>query len=549
MRVTRLLGFKLFLIITVVMFAGTMIFTTVTLNWHTEQYIRTTTASVARISDVIQRSMHYSMLLNRREDIDHIIRTIGNEPGIEAVRIYNKKGVITFSSNTHEIGTIVSYSDKACNACHTIDGAIASPTSSDLTRIFGDGYRIIGMITPIRNEASCATADCHAHPETQTVLGILDVLIPLRDLDHSLAELKYVQYLNALILVLAVTLFSGAFIWLMVNIPVKKLIRGTEEIRSGNLDYRIQLHSNDEIGMLANSFNTMTDNLRQAQYELKSWAQTLEQRVQEKTEELQRAHANMIQVEKMASLGTLAATVAHELNNPLEGVLTYAKLLKRKVLQSTLPNELKENFVTELSIIADETARCGTIVKNLLLFSRQKIGEFREVNLVEVLSQSFKLIDHMLKINNVKLEMHVRAESPSLIADPSQLEQVFLAIAINAVEAMPGGGTLRVAVHDGREAGFLEISFSDTGVGIAEEDLPHIFEPFFTKKRNGKGTGLGLAVSYGIIERHGGTINVTSRVHEGTTITISLPRQPSARSRANSDGAEPPFTTSSITVV
>jgi two-component system NtrC family sensor kinase len=549
MRFTRLLGFKLFLIIAGVMFVGTMIFAMLTLDWHTNQYLRNTIASVARISDVIQRSMHYSMLLNRREDIDHIVRTVGNEPGIEAVRIYNKQGVITFSSNAHEIGTVVNFSDKACSACHTTDGTIASPTPSDLTRIFERDYRIIGMITPIRNEASCATADCHAHPASQTVLGVLDVLMPLQDLDQSLAELKYVQYTNALILVLAVTLFSGVFIWLMVNIPVKKLIRGTEEIRRGNLDHRIRLRSNDEIGTLANSFNTMTDDLRKAQHELKSWAHTLEQRVQEKTEELRRAQASMIQIEKMASLGTLAATVAHELNNPLEGVLTYAKLLKRKVLQSALPDELKHDFEAELTVIADETARCGTIVKNLLLFSRQMIGEFREVNLVEILSQCFKLINHMLKINNVKFEMDVRAESTSLIADPSQLEQVFLAIAINAVEAMPGGGTLRVTVDDDRAAGFLQISFSDTGIGISDEDLPRIFEPFFTTKRDGKGTGLGLAVSYGIIERHGGTIHVTSRLHEGTTFTISLPRQPSARSGASAAGAHPPFTTSTTTVV
>lgn len=524
MRFTRLLGFKLFLIIASVMLVGTIIFVAVTVNWHTEQYMQNATASVARISDVIQRSTHYSMLLNRREDIDHIIRTVGNEPGIEAVRIYNKKGVITFSSNPSEVGTVVNFSDKACSACHTTEAATVSPTSSDLTRIFENGYRIIGMITPIKNEASCATADCHAHPELQTVLGVLDVMMPLRDFDESLAELERVQYTNALILVLVVTLFAGVFIWLMVNIPVKKLIRGTREIRDGNLEYKIQLHANDEIGTLAESFNMMTEDLLRAHQELKNWAHTLEERVQEKTEELRKAQASMIHIEKMASLGTLAATVAHELNNPLEGVLTYAKLLKRRVSESTLPDEMKRDLNSDLTVIADETARCGNIVKNLLLFSRQKIGEFREVNLVEVLTQSFKLIDHMMNMNNVKLEMDISVRSTTLIADPSQLEQAFLAIAINAVEAMPDGGMLRVTVSEDATTDSLQISFSDTGVGIREEDLPHIFEPFYTTKRNGKGTGLGLAVSYGIIERHGGTIHTISRVHGGTTFTISLPR-------------------------
>jgi two-component system NtrC family sensor kinase len=472
------------------------------------------------------------MLLNRREDIDHIIRTVGNEPGIEAVRIYNKKGVITFSSDAHEVGTVVSFSSNACNACHTPDASTVLPASTNLTRIFQSErhYRVIGMITPINNEPSCATAACHAHPASQTVLGVLDVMMPLQEFDESLAELKTVQYTNALVLVLVVTLFAGVFIWLMVNIPVKKLIRGTEEIRAGRLEHKIQIQSNDEIGLLAESFNLMTDDLLRAQEELKRWAHTLEQRVQEKTEELRRTQANMIQVEKMVSLGTLAATVAHELNNPLEGVLTYAKLLKRTVQQSVLEKNVKQQLESELTIIADEVARCGNIVKNLLLFSRQKIGEFREVDLVQVLSQSFKLIDHMLKINNTRLETRVTATATTLVADPSQLEQAFLALAINAVEAMPGGGTLRVEITDEPATDALRITFTDTGVGIQEEDLPHIFEPFYTTKRDGKGTGLGLAVTYGIIERHGGTIHLRSRVHEGTTVTITLPRRPTERS-------------------
>jgi two-component system NtrC family sensor kinase len=525
MQFTRLLGFKLFVIIAGVTLVGTMIFAAVTVNWHSRQYMKNATQSVGRVSDVIKRSMHYSMLLNRRSDIDQIIRTVGNEPGIEAIRIYNKKGEITFSSKERQVGSVVNFSDKACGACHANNATLVSPSSSALTRIFqsDDNYRIMGMITPIKNEASCSAADCHAHPESQTVLGVLDVMMPLKDFDESLAELENVQYSNALVLVLVVTLFAGVFIWLMVNIPVRKLIRGTEEIRGGNLEHQIDLHSNDEIGVLAESFNNMTADLLHAHQELKQWAHTLEQRVEEKTEELRRAQANMIQVEKMVSLGTLAATVAHELNNPLEGVLTYAKLLKRRVEQSAVGDELRRELNDELSVIANETARCGNIVKNLLLFSHQKVGEFREIDLAAVLTQGFKLVEHMMKMNNIKLETGFRARHYWVVADPDQLEQAFLALAINAVEAMPGGGTLRVEVADAPATDSLLVSFSDTGVGIRDEDLPHIFEPFYTTKRDGKGTGLGLAVTYGIIERHYGSLNVKSRFHQGTTFTITLP--------------------------
>ena len=539
MRFTKLLGFKLFLIIAGVMFVGTVIFSAVTVNWHSQQYMKNTTQNVARVSDVIKRSMHYSMLLNRREDIEHIIRTVGNEPGIEAVRIYNKRGEITFSSSEADVGKTVLFSNNACRACHATDTTLVLPASSDLTRIFSseNGDRLIGMITPIKNEQSCSSADCHAHPATQTVLGILDVTMPLNQLDTSLAELKQSQYTNAIILAATIMLFAGVFIWLMVNRPVRKLTQGTEQVRAGNLEYRIDLRSGDEIGILAESFNGMTENLREAHRELKQWTTTLEQRVQEKTEELRRAHANMVQVEKMVSLGTLAATVAHELNNPLEGVLTYAKLLKRKVSETSMSDTLKTELQEELAIIAEETARCGNIVKNLLLFSRQKVGEFSETDIEAVLTRCVKLISHLMKMNNVKLETETNTTERTLMADPNQLEQAFLAIAINAVEAMPGGGTLRIVLSKTEEADSFLLRFSDTGVGIQNEDLPHIFEPFYTTKHDGKGTGLGLAVSYGIIERHGGSIQVDSSTVSGTTFTITLPRSLDIRNTSHASHA------------
>jgi two-component system NtrC family sensor kinase len=382
----------------------------------------------------------------------------------------------------------------------------------------------MGMITPIKNETTCSEAACHDHPASQTVLGVLDVMVPLKELDESLAELEFVQYRNAFILAATVTVFSGLFILFMVNIPVRQLIRGTDEIRKGNLQHKIAVRTNDEIGTLATSFNQMTDDLRAARDELTQAAQLLEQRVQEKTEELRRAQANMVQMEKMVSLGTLAATVAHELNNPLEGVLTYAKLLRRKLERINLETSVKKELDGELAVIADETARCGNIVKNLLLFSRQKIGEFREANLIDIIEQSLKLISHHLTMNNIQLQTRFEQQPITLYCDPNQLEQAFLAVEINSVEAMPGGGTLQIHVCENKNADSVCIEFVDTGVGIREEDIPHIFEPFFTTKRDGKGTGLGLAVVYGIVKRHGGSVDIQSQLHKGTTVTIQLPR-------------------------
>jgi two-component system NtrC family sensor kinase len=396
-----------------------------------------------------------------------------------------------------------------------------------LTRIFESpkGYRVIGIITPIRNDIGCSTSDCHAHGSNQTVLGILDVMLPLQDVDQNIAKFEQTQIFGSLALVIVLTGFVSIFIWQMVNIPVKKLSVGTQEIVKGNLDHRIDVQTSDEIGSLAVSFNQMTQELKRAREELTKWTQTLEQRVAEKTEELRRAQKHMVQIEKMVSLGTLAATVAHELNNPLEGILTYAKLLRKRLLHSIPTAEVAEEMVGELTLIADETARCGNIVKNLLLFSREKVGEFKDSDLRSIIERSLKLIEHHLKMHNILAAVEIGEKPVILYCDAHQLEEALLALEINAVEAMPGGGSFRIIVSEIEYLHAVQIAVSDSGTGIKEEDMPHIFEPFYTTKKDGKGTGLGLSVVYGIIERHSGTISVDSKPNLGTTFTITLPRQ------------------------
>lgn len=226
----------------------------------------------------------------------------------------------------------------------------------------------------------------------------------------------------------------------------------------------------------------------------------------------------------MVSLGTLAATVAHELNNPLEGILTYAKLIRKKMERiSPAPDSVQE-MISELTLIADETARCGNIVKNLLLFSREKVGEFKDSDLHSVIERSLKLIEHHLKMNNITFEVEIEEKPVILYCDAHQLEEALLALEINAVEAMPTGGTFHIIVKEIEYLNAIQIALSDSGTGIKEEDLPHIFEPFYTTKKDGKGTGLGLSVVYGIIERHSGSISVDSNPGFGTTFTIMLPR-------------------------
>lgn len=528
MRITRYLAFRLFVIVLFVMLVATTIFTAVMLNWHTEKYLNITTDWALRTSDLIKRSTRYSMLENRREDIYQTINTLGSEPGIQAIRIYNKRGEITYSTVDSEVGKYVNMNAEACNACHQPGKPLPTNGNAALTRIFYSpkGYRVLGVITPIKNEPSCYNAPCHEHPANQTVLGVLDVMLPLKAMDASLTQLRRYSYIGGTLMVLSVTLFAGIFIWIMVNIPVRKLTEGTHEITKGNLDHRIEVHSSDEIGDLADSFNKMTEELGRARDELTEWAQTLEERVEQKTDELRRALSNMVQMEKMASLGKLAASVAHELNNPLAGILAYAKLLKKKLAKGDLSEDSIKGINGELGMIADESARCGNIVNNLLLFSRQKVGEFQPQDLGPIIEQSLKLIAHHLAMNNVKPEVEVPDAPVESICDPQQIEQALIALEINAIEAMPEGGTLRVAMRRLENEKEIELKVIDNGIGISEEDLEHIFEPFFTTKKDGKGTGLGLAVVHGIIERHNGRIDVDSKQGIGTTFTITLPLNP-----------------------
>ena len=526
-RFFHLLGFRLFLGIAIIVAAGTTLFTMFLVDWQSGKYLAAAKQSATNISDLISRSTHYSMLLNRREDIYEIIKTIGNEPRIERIRIINKKGIVSFSTLDSEVGKNIDMTAESCIGCHSTGKPIVPQNDPTLTRIFESpkGYRVIGIITPIRNDSGCATSNCHAHGNNQTVLGILDVMIPLQDVDQNIGQFERTQIIGSLFLFIILTGFVTVFIWRMVNIPVKKLAIGTQEIVKGNLDHQIDVQTNDEIGSLGSSFNQMTQELKRARKELTAWAQTLEQRVSEKTEELRRAQKHMVHIEKMVSLGTLAATVAHELNNPLEGILTYAKLLRKKIERGIPSTESIPEMVSELTLIADETARCGNIVKNLLLFSREKVGEFKDSDLHVIIERSLKLIDHHLKMNNIRSQVEIEEKPVILFCDAYQLEEALLALEINAVEAMPAGGTFHISVKEIDYLNAVQIDVSDTGTGIKEEDMPHVFEPFYTTKKDGKGTGLGLSVVYGIIERHNGTISVESKPGIGTSFIITLPRQ------------------------
>jgi two-component system, NtrC family, sensor kinase len=480
------------------------------------------------ISDIIRKSTRHSMLLNRREDVYEIIHTVGTEKGVEKIRIYNKQGEISFSSDSLELGTSVNLDAEACNVCHSKPNLPSNLAQNEMVRIYKtqEGKKVLGLINPIPNESDCYTADCHAHEEDKNILGVLDIILSTENADAIVdANIKNI-ITNAVVLMLLISSFVIIFIAVIVNKPISDISRGIDEIAKGNLDYKIALDSKDELGIMAKEFNEMSSKLDSAYKEIKEWSETLNQKVQEKNEELKKIYEQITQIEKLASLGKLSATVAHELNNPLEGILTYSKLIVKKIEKQPDFDD-KKNLVKFLNLISDETARCGKIVKDLLLFSRTGESEYLPNNLKDILDKALIIINHHFEINKIRVVRDYEDTEYPLICDGQKIEQALIAVLINGVESMSEGGSLKINIS--KEDEWLVMRITDEGKGISAKDLPLIFEPFYSTKGDYKGTGLGLPVAYGIINQHKGKIIVDSTSSRGTTFKIILPLYKSSK--------------------
>jgi two-component system, NtrC family, sensor kinase len=484
--------------------------------------------SADRISDTIRRSIRYSMLRNEREEVFRIINTIGHENGISRIRIFNKEGKISFSTDDQEVGKFVDKKAEACYACHAQAQPLERLDRPDRMRIYRahDGTRVLGLIRPIENEADCSNAACHAHTGGNRVLGVLDTNVSLAAADLAVAQHQHKGAVFTLLSIMIVSLFSTWLIWLTVHKPVHKLTEGTRAVAQGNLDYVLAETSQDEIGSLAVSFNQMPQELKKARAENLQWTQTLEDRVQQKTEELERAYRSLTQSEKMASLGKLAAVVAHEINNPLAGILTYSKLVSRLADKGFNENKRLGEAKNYLQIIEGESRRCGSIVKNLLTFARQTPINPQKHDLNAIVDRCLLLVRHQATLQNTEIETTLDPNLPQLYCDAGQVQQALLAILMNAVEAMPQGGHLKVQTSSDPARRLGRIVVVDQGPGIPPDVLSHIFEPFFTTKEEGKGTGLGLSIALGIVQQHGGNIEVESKPPKGTQFTILLPEEP-----------------------
>jgi two-component system NtrC family sensor kinase len=572
-----------------------------------------------QLSDHLKSDMGYDMLHNDRARIHDGIRRIGNQEDIDRIRILNKSGEIIYSSDLSEIGAMVDMQAESCYRCHSAGEPLERLEEKQRTRIFrphGDSPRLLGIINPIYNQQSCWDAACHAHSESQTVLGVLDVTMPLTEVDRTIQKSRMAVIALTVTVILLLSLMVGFMVRRWIDRPVQELLEATRHVAGGNLAHRVEVNRNDELGMLARSFNHMTDTLAEARMQL-------------------------FQSDKLASLGRLAAGVAHEINNPLTAVLTNSSyLLKRSKDQP----EVKE----DLQVIVSETIRCREIVKSLLDFARQTTPKKRKADINEIVGRAAKVIENQLSLGQVELVMDLDAELPHVTVDANQIQQVFINLMVNAADAIgENNGTIKVSSRlvklqptevlqikralcrkrhdlvdrkiqiDGKPAitmrfrskkqtglihlnpmygsdehqlndmpevdadldlqcpdcstsliaegescpecgspiysfevplkglvqgcldkgcgwghweqvdsawddEFIEVRVEDDGCGIPRSQIPKLFEPFATTKGQ-KGTGLGLAVTWGIVDNHNGTITVRSEVGEGTTFIIRIP--------------------------
>jgi two-component system NtrC family sensor kinase len=524
LRLSRSLSAKLIVTLGAAMLVTFAVLGYLNIRLHRKHLEDAALLSAERVSDAIKRSTSYSMLRNDREGMYHTIQTMAGEPGVVRIRIINSEGKITFSSDAAEIGAQIDKRAEACYACHAQAQPLARLNRPDRFRIFQPNHhRVLAIITPIENQPACSNAACHAHPAEQQILGVFDTQLSLERADAALAESTRQMLAYTVVAMLAIALLTGLFVWRVVGRPVRVLKDGTERLAAGDLGYQIEVGAHDEVGDLAASFNTMSRQLLEAREEVTAWNRTLEDRVEQKTGELQRAHQQVLHVEKMASIGKMAAVVAHEINNPLSGILTYAKLLRKWLGQGPGDEARRQEMVRSLELIESESRRCGDIVRNLLMFARSAPMNLEWADLNHVVEQCVRLVRHKIELSAVQLQLELDPGLPRVQCDAAQIEQLLLALVINAVEAMPRGGNLWLRTATLPAGHEVELQVRDDGVGIPQEFLPQMFEPFMTTKEGAHGVGLGLAVSRSIVERHHGHIEVTSRVGQGSTFTITLP--------------------------
>ena len=506
----RRLGRKLMLSITLIVIIVAAVSGLVNVKTEERQLLDTMVLGADQLSKGITSATWLAMLDDHREAAYAVMQTIALKQGIDRIRMFNRAGQIMFSTRPDDP-----------QPATTLQG---DPSQRVRIRWAPNGHRRLEMLTPIYNEPSCSQAACHAHPVGVKVLGVLDLQLTLELVDREVSSMKYRVMLVTGVEITLIGLFIIYFTRRFLSRPIEKLIEGAKAVSHMELDKPIGIDdSSEEIFELAQSFEVMRERLASALGEINQFTQKLEIKVEERTRQLQAAQKKLLHSDRLASLGQLSASVAHEINNPISGVLNLSMLLQRMLKQDGVPPDRIEEFRKYLGQVTSETTRVGRIVSDLLAFSRRSKPQRAPADLNRIVKSTLSLVQHKMKLSNVEVDTHLDDELPAAPCDASQVQQVVLNLLLNAAEATQSKPERRVTVETSLVEGSVVLTISDNGEGIPPGNLSKIFDPFFTTKSDGKGVGLGLAVSYGIIQAHGGDIEVKSQPGQGTTFTVLLP--------------------------
>ncbi len=483
------------------------------------------------VGSMVEGSLYYSMLTNDKGALQSSLDIINTIPGIDEVNMYNHSDSLVYSTF---VSDSLSSGNANCISCHGDFNTMFSQKEKSY-RILDmksacsmnqteRGHRQLLIRKPILNEKSCFTANCHYHNKNDEVLGSLIIKVPLTELDESIKRSSTEFFILATITTVLLVLFLILFTSSKIKKPLHNIIVASESVANGDRSTRIEIKPNllDDMRMVSQAFNNMLDNLNTANLELQNWSKQLEYKVQKKSDKLVQMQKELIHIERIASLGKLSSSVAHEINNPLSGVLTYTKLVHKLLEKNQMEQNSKDSMLKYLKIIESETKRCGDIVKSLLDFSRKDQENFEAKPMHKILKEAYDLMAHQLKISNIHFYTDFKASNDLISCRENQIKQACIAMLVNASEAVSENGEVVMRTSNPDEY-HIKFDIMDNGIGISAEDIQHIFEPFFSAKQKVNGVGLGLAIVHGIVQNHKGKIEVDSEVGKYTTMSIILP--------------------------
>lgn len=474
-------------------------------------------------SQLIKKAIRYDMLTFHREAIQQTVNDISSSENIIGMRIFDSRGKIYYSSRADELGKMVDRTSPTCIVCHS------DPQRPSITLTIKDqwtiytsrhGYRILTYIEPIYNEPSCYVASCHVHLPEQRVLGILETDFSLAHVDSLINRRVVAVTVYAAVFAIITFLVIYFIMQAFVMKPVSALSNAMRRASNGDLSQSIPVRSKDEMGLLASTFNSMIKELEAARKKLSQWKEELEKEVARKTQELKNSQEKLIQAEKLASLGRLTADVAHEIRNPLTSIGGYAKRLCK--IAST---EKEKEYA---DIIRCEVGRLENILRDLIAFSREARFHLERHNVEGFIRDTMIIYEDICKEQNITVDIRVESQTPHVLIDLEQARRALANLITNAIDAMPDGGVLTISsgLEIINNANFVYITVMDTGVGIPDERLPFIFEPFYSTKEIGRGTGLGLSIARKVMEEHSGFIRADSILGKGSKFTLYFPYQP-----------------------